>query len=130
MITELSAQNFKSWQDTGELQFAPLTGFFGANSSGKSSILQILLLLKQTTEQPLESNEPLYFGNEDSIIDLRSFSDIIHQPIEGPSLGISVSWRLSKEVTILNDPELDDISFYFNFYNKECRQFQLSGRRT
>ena len=38
MITELSAQNFKSWQDTGELQFAPLTGFFGANSSGKSSI--------------------------------------------------------------------------------------------
>ena len=29
---------------------APLTGFFGANSSGKSSLLQMLLLLKQTAE--------------------------------------------------------------------------------
>ena len=53
MITELSAQNFKSWQDTDKLQFAPLTGFFGANNSGKTSILQLLLLLKQTTESPL-----------------------------------------------------------------------------
>ena len=53
MITELSTQNFKSWQDTGKLQFAPLTGFFGANNSGKTSILQLLLLLKQTTESPL-----------------------------------------------------------------------------
>ena len=40
MITELRSQNFKSWQDTGTLQFAPLTGLFGANSSGKTSILQ------------------------------------------------------------------------------------------
>ena len=123
MITELSAQNFKSWEDTGKLQFAPLTGFFGANSSGKSSILQILLMLKQTTEQSLESNEPLYFGDEDSIVDLRSFGDIIHRPIGGPSLGISVSWRLPKEVTILNDPELDTISFYFNFYNRSVGSF-------
>ena len=61
MITELSAQNFKSWQDTGKLQFAPLTGFFGANNSGKTSILQLLLLLKQTTKQPPKWNEPLYF---------------------------------------------------------------------
>ena len=41
MITELRAQDFKSWKDTGELRFAPLTGFFGANSSGKTSILQV-----------------------------------------------------------------------------------------
>ena len=40
MITELRARNFKSWQDTSKLQFAPLTGLFGANSSGKTSILQ------------------------------------------------------------------------------------------
>ena len=52
MITELRAQNFKSWQDTGTLQFAPLTGLFGANSSGKTSILQIPLMLKQTAERP------------------------------------------------------------------------------
>ena len=43
MITELRARNFKSWEDTGKLQLAPLTGLFGANSSGKTSILQVLL---------------------------------------------------------------------------------------
>ena len=61
MIAELSTQNFKSWQDTGKLQFAPLTGFFGANNSGKTSILQLLLLLKQTTESQSQPNVPLYF---------------------------------------------------------------------
>ena len=70
MITELSTQNFKSWQSTGKLQFAPLTGFFGANNSGKTSILQLLLLLKQTTEQPPEWNEPLYFGDGESLVNL------------------------------------------------------------
>ena len=52
MITELSVQNFKSWKDTGKLQMVPLTGFFGANSSGKTSLLQTLLMLKQTVERP------------------------------------------------------------------------------
>ena len=64
MITGLRAHNFKSWADTGKLQFAPLTGFFGANNSGKTSILQLLLLLKQTVDRPPEWNEPLYFGND------------------------------------------------------------------
>ena len=117
MITELSAQNFKSWQNTGKLHFAPLTGFFGANSSGKSSILQILLLLKQTVEQPSEWNEPLNFGNEESLVDLRSFYDVIHQPIKAPSLGISVSWKLPDKVSMMSEHQLETLSFYFNFHN-------------
>ena len=56
MITELSVQNFKSWENTGQLQIAPLTAFFGANSSGKSSIFQSLLMLKQTAERPPDWN--------------------------------------------------------------------------
>ena len=50
MFTEISMKNFKSWRDTGPVRMAPLTAFFGANSSGKSSLLQMLLLLKQTAE--------------------------------------------------------------------------------
>ena len=37
MIRKLSAQNFKSWKQTGELRLAPITGLFGSNSSGKTS---------------------------------------------------------------------------------------------
>ena len=118
MITELSAQNFKSWQDTGKLRFAPLTGFFGANSSGKSSILQILLMLKQTAEHPPEWDEPLDFGDEESLVDLRSFGDAIHRPVEGPSLGISVSWKLPEKTVIMNRYQVNALSLYFNLYQQ------------
>lgn len=50
MFTTMRMKNFKSWEDTGDVRLAPLTVFFGTNSSGKSSLLQMLLLLKQTTE--------------------------------------------------------------------------------
>ena len=50
MFKQISMTNFKSWRETGPIRMAPLTGFFGANSSGKSSLLQMLLLLKQTAE--------------------------------------------------------------------------------
>ncbi len=40
MIKCLHAKNFKSWKDTKSLPFAPITGLFGANSSGKTSLLQ------------------------------------------------------------------------------------------
>ena len=118
MITELSAQNFKSWRETGSLHLAPLTGFFGANSSGKSSLLQLLLLLKQTVERPPEWDEPLYFGDEESLVDLRSFRDAIHRPIKGPSLGISVSWKLPEKMSLMGTSELDALSLYFNLYNQ------------
>ena len=42
MITHIRVKNFKSWEDSGEVKLAPLTGFFGTNSSGKSSLLQML----------------------------------------------------------------------------------------
>ena len=96
MITELRAYNFKSWQDTDALQFAPLTGFFGANNSGKTSILQLLLLLKQTVEnQPSDWNAPLYFGNDSSPVNLGNFDTVIHRHKQDLSLGISVSWESS-----------------------------------
>ena len=50
MLEKLRIQNFKFWQETGDIAFDSLTGFFGTNSSGKSSILQFLLMLKQTVE--------------------------------------------------------------------------------
>ena len=129
MITELGAQNFKSWKDTGELQFAPLTGFFGANCSGKTSILQVLLLLKQTTERPSDWNEPLYFGDENALANLASYGNIIHQPVGAPSLAFSLSWVLPKKMTILNICELGTLSFYFNFYNRSVGRicYQAAG---
>ena len=74
MITHIRAKNFKSWVDSGEVVLAPLTGFFGTNSSGKSSLLQLLLLLKQS----IGSEDVLFFGDEQSLVNLGSFRDVIH----------------------------------------------------
>ena len=100
MITELRTQNFKSWQDTSTLHFAPLTGLFGANSSGKTSILQVLLMLKQTVEQPSDWNEPLYFGDEGSLVNLGNFDAVIYKHKQDLSFDISVSWKSSTVVDI------------------------------
>ena len=100
MITELSAQNFKSWENTGKLQIAPLTGFFGANSSGKTSIFQTLLMLKQTAERPPEWDGAIDFGDEGSVVNLCSFDEVIHRHKSGLSLDISVSWQLPEKLII------------------------------
>ena len=47
MLKQLRIQNFKGWKDTGIIRLAPISLFFGANSSGKSSISQFLMMLKK-----------------------------------------------------------------------------------
>ncbi|MDR0832916.1 MAG: DUF3696 domain-containing protein [Candidatus Symbiothrix sp.] len=63
MITKLKIKNFKSHLDT-DLDIKPLTVLTGINSSGKSSILQSLLLLRQSYQKGrlnsgLDLNAPL-----------------------------------------------------------------------
>lgn len=50
MLTGFRVQNFKAFQDTNTIGLAPLTLLSGINSAGKSSLIQMLLLLKQTLE--------------------------------------------------------------------------------
>lgn len=48
MIKKWIIENFKSVNNRTILEFTPLTVFAGANSSGKSTIIQSLLLTTQT----------------------------------------------------------------------------------
>lgn len=49
-MNSISVRNFKSVIDSGTFELRPLTVLAGVNSSGKSSLLQAMLLLKQTLE--------------------------------------------------------------------------------
>ena len=111
MITELSVQNFKSWKDMGKRQIAPLTGFFGANSSGKTGILQTLLMLKQTVERPPDWNGVIDFGDNNSLVNLGSFDDLIHGHRRDDPLQISLSWKFSEKLSIKDIDEVDTLSF-------------------
>jgi predicted ATPase len=92
MLTKLRIQNFKAWRDTGELRLAPLTVFFGTNSSGKSSIGQFLMMLKQTASSP-DRNRVLHPGDENSLVDLGTFEDLLHQHDQKNDLKFSVQWN-------------------------------------
>jgi len=103
MLTRLRVTKFKSWADTGDLRLAPLTGLFGTNSSGKTSILQMLLLLKQTAESQ-DPKRVLHFGDERSYVDLGTYFDVISNHDTTGVLRFSLSWRLPKALQI-PDPE-------------------------
>ncbi len=61
-ITKISVTGFKSLRDEQSIEIRPLTILAGANSSGKSSILQPLLLLKQTLEESYDPGPLLLNG--------------------------------------------------------------------
>ena len=119
MITELNVQNFKSWKDTGKLQIAPLTGFFGANSSGKTSILQTLLMLKQTVERPPNWNGVIDFGDDGSLVNLGSFDDLIHQHKRDIPLKISLSWKFAEKLNIESIEGVNTLSFDLSVFDNE-----------
>jgi len=55
-------EGFKSIHEKQTLELAPLTVLAGANSAGKSSMMQSLLLLKQTLEAPFDPGPLLLSG--------------------------------------------------------------------
>ncbi len=61
-ITKITVKGFKSIAEECEIDIRPLTILAGANSSGKSSIMQPLLLLKQTLEAPYDPGPLLIDG--------------------------------------------------------------------
>jgi predicted ATPase len=93
MFTKLQLTNFKAWDNTGLIDLKPVTMLLGTNSSGKSSLIQSLLLLKQTVQSPDRSihlnlggdeiNDLFNFGNFENVLrhgtpDPRRFSVNFH----------------------------------------------------
>lgn len=68
MLTRIKVKNYKGFKEA-EIPIKPITVLLGANSSGKSSMLQLLLLLQQTAEEATESYKSALkiFGNRISI---------------------------------------------------------------
>ncbi|MDB4324740.1 DUF3696 domain-containing protein [bacterium] len=91
MLHSLRLENFKAFRGPVDIELAPITLLFGANSSGKSSILQALQVLKQTRDHsPYEST--LLPRIDNGIIDLGSFSDFVfdHDARQAVSIGLEV----------------------------------------
>ena len=103
MLTNLRISNFKSWAATGDIRLAPITGFFGANSSGKTSLLQALLLLKQTSDSA-DRGLALQFGDKSSLVSLGDFHSVIYSHADKSELHFSLDWE-QKNAFVVKDPK-------------------------
>lgn len=101
MLTRLNLRSFKSW-DQADLALRPITGFFGANSSGKTSLLQALLLLKQTSESS-DRGQALHFGDRTSPVDLGDFRTLVYAHEPSRNLSLALDWQEPKPFEI-RDP--------------------------
>jgi predicted ATPase len=102
MLRRLRIQNFKAWRDTGSIDLAPLTVFFGPNSSGKSSINHLLMMLRQTIRSP-DRNSVFDFGDPTTPIRLGSFREAVFAHELDRELRFEIEWELASPMTI-RDP--------------------------
>lgn len=110
------------------MPFSNLTGFFGTNSSGKTSILQLLLLLKQTTESS-DRALTLDLGSEKSYVQLGTFKDIIFDHEVSNELNFELGWTLPSKLEIKDTIERNpDLSGNTLTFKSRIRQHVKSGK--
>lgn len=99
MLTSLRFTNFKSWV-SADLSCGSVTGIFGTNSSGKSSLIQFLLLLKQTKDA---TDRAVSLELNGDFVQLGTIRDAINQHDETLSIDFSLSFKLEHTLS-LSDP--------------------------
>ncbi len=99
MLREIRIRNFKSWEDTGSIKMAPITLLFGVNSSGKSSIGQFLMMLKQTVQSP-DRKAVFYPGGRSSAVQLGSYQEMVSHRDATRRIEFEYTWSLPDTVKI------------------------------
>lgn len=76
-ITRITIENFKGIAERVEIDLKPITVLFGANSAGKSTLLQALLYLREILERRNADADQLQASG--SSIDLGGFQSLVHE---------------------------------------------------
>ena len=90
MITKWKVFNFKSIREETELDLSPLTIFAGANSSGKSTFIQSVLLVAQTLAHKISSRSVILNG---ALTSLGQFDDLKSSSGESEQITIKCTCR-------------------------------------
>ena len=99
MLTEYQITNFKSLA-SATIPIKPITLIFGPNSSGKSSILQSLLVLKQS----IKNDSGLL--TQGDLIDIGNYFSMIHKHDINKNFSFKIT-LLKKDALLELTPELD-----------------------
>lgn len=77
MLISLEIENFKGISTRQRIDFAPLTLLFGANSAGKSTILQALLYLHEAIQRGSADVDRTELGGD--VLELGGFARLVHR---------------------------------------------------
>ena len=114
MIRHVNLKNFKAWREL-DIELGPrITGLFGTNSSGKSSLLQFLLMLKETKNNP-DRNIVLDFGKPGGVINLGDFIDVIHRNDKSLKLEWKLCWDSLEQPWSAFDPDKGEDENQFEY---------------
>ena len=100
MLKSISLKNYKCFDKLDNLEIAPLTVLCGVNSSGKSSILKSLLMLKQSYEDNSVSNYILLNGK---FIDNGTFKEVLLDTTKEKHFSITNHFEIKRRVSRTNE---------------------------
>ena len=98
MLRHMSFTNFKTWEKA-DISFGRITGLFGTNSSGKSSLVQFLLLLKQTKEA---TDRAISLALNGPYVNLGTYRDMVHRHDASRHIQWSVLFDRDQELTLID----------------------------
>lgn len=105
-ITKITVGGYKSIAQEQSIEIRPLTILAGANSSGKSSIMQPLLLMKQTLEAPYDPGALLLDGPIVKFTSADQILSVIPSPLFTSNFLVAITTSSDNEIAISFAKEL------------------------
>ncbi len=102
MLHRIQLADFKAFADPQVAHLAPLTLIYGPNSGGKSSVLQSLLFLQQSTF----AARPVFRGGQ---VDLGSFESAVHGHRQDRLIVVGVGFSSQPSDSNPSDLEIDSL---------------------
>ena len=102
LINALSLKNFKCFEEL-DVKFAPITLLTGANSSGKSSLINAILAIMQTEQFPF------YLSPNGKYVNMGSFEEMVYRNADRGRFDIFID--------VNNDDRAFDTIWYSNNIN-------------
>lgn len=126
MISSLRLLNFKPYEDQF-LEFRALTLLSGLNSTGKSSVIQALLLLRQSHEQSLLQSLPSSLPQTQGLalngdlVHLGTAQDAFCERAKEDYIGFEIAWK---------DDNKEIWNFQYDLEKKEADVLDLTSKPT
>ena len=129
MFTEIGIENFKAFGKMQRIPLKPITLLYGPNSSGKSSLMQALLLFKQTLEEA--GDDKIVLLPKGSLVDLGGYQEFINGHDVKKDFHLSISFKYFLDMydggPLYIEGEKDDLSLEFSFTQDESEEIVLKS---